>query len=104
MKASTLGTLHVPVPLLQEKGESGRKHKTGQSIEVREPTPVSSIFTVPIVSLTPPADSEASSAPPSKKRRVKREELCREADVLRNFVSSHELPSVDKLFDELVQE
>lgn len=78
-------------PLLQEAREI-REHTA---------TPINSIFTAPIVSLTPPAEKEA---PSSKKRRVKRKELSKEAGILRDFVSSHELPSVDRLFDELVQE
>lgn len=54
--------------------------------------------------MTPPGDKETLSAQPSKKRRVKRRELSMETNVLRDFVPSHELPSVDKLFAELVQQ
>ena len=105
-KVPNSNTLPFPEPLLQEKVDSRRKHKASQSIEIRESTitPVNSIFTAPIVSLTPPADKEALSAPSSKRRRVKRRELSMETNILRDFVPSHELPSVDKLFDELVQQ
>ena len=54
--------------------------------------------------MTTPADKEALSTPSPKRRRVKRRELSMETNILRDFVPSHELPSIDKLFDELVQQ
>ena len=99
--------LYTPNPLPSKRTKGGQDYeieKWREQVEGFALPPVNTIFTAPVVSLTPPADNEPVPAPLSRKRRVKREELCKEANILRDFVPSHELPSIDKLFDELVQE
>jgi hypothetical protein len=86
---------HLQKKIKKKKG----RHEMGKDIA----TPINTIITAPVVSLTLSNEKKVLCDASSKRCRVRREEMCRERRMLRDSVPSHELASVDKLFDELIQ-